>query len=63
MVADLVQSYKDMECNISLKFHFVDCDLDFFLENLWTVSSKHRKQFHHDISTMEKQQVEAQYSG
>jgi hypothetical protein len=27
------------------------------------VSSKHRKQFHHDISTMEKQQVEAQYSG
>jgi len=34
MVADLVQSYKAMGCNMSLKVHFLDSHLDFFPENL-----------------------------
>ena len=48
---------------MSIKFHFLDSDLDFFPENLRAVGTEHREQFRHDISTMEKQQVEAQYSG
>jgi hypothetical protein len=38
MVADLVQSYKAMGCNMSLKVHFLDSHLDFFPENLRAVS-------------------------
>jgi hypothetical protein len=34
MVADLVQSYKAMGRNMSLKVHFLDSHLDFFPENL-----------------------------
>jgi len=29
--------------------------IDFFPENLWTVSDEYGEQFHQDISTMEKQ--------
>jgi hypothetical protein len=63
MVADFVPSNKAMGCDMSIKFHFLYFYLDFFPENLRAVSTEHREQFHHDISTMEKQQVEAQYSG
>jgi hypothetical protein len=63
MVADFVPSYKAVGCNMYIKFHFLDSDLDFFPENLRAVGTEHREQFHHDISTMEKQQVEAQFSG
>ena len=43
VVADLVQSYKAMVCNMSLKVHFLDSHLDFFPENLsgqWEVSTE-----------------------
>jgi len=33
-MADPVQSYKAMGCNMSLKMHFFNPHLDFFLENL-----------------------------
>ena len=39
MVADLVQSYKGIGCNMSLKVHFSDFHLDFFPENLGAVSN------------------------
>ena len=63
MVPDFVPSYKAEGCNMSIKFHFLDSDLDFFPENLRVVGNEHSEQFHHDISTVERQQVEAQYSG
>jgi hypothetical protein len=63
MVADFVPSYKAMGCYMSIKFHFLDSDLDFFQKNLRAIGTEHREQFCHNISTMEKQQVEAQYSG
>jgi len=41
VAADLVQSYKAMGCNMSLKVHFLDCHLDFFPENITAVSNEH----------------------
>ena len=38
MVADLVISYKANGCNMSLKMHFLDSQLDFFPQNLGAVS-------------------------
>ena len=54
MVADLVQLYKVAACNMSSKVRFSDPSLDFFPENLWTVSDEQGQRFHQDISTMEK---------
>jgi hypothetical protein len=54
IVGELLNSYKDMGCNMSLKIHFLDSHLDFFPENLRTVSDEHGERFHQDISAMEK---------
>ena len=54
MVADLVQSYKAVECNMSIKVHFLDSHLDFFPEDFGAMGDEHGGRFHQDISTMEK---------
>ena len=41
IVGELLQSYQDMGCNMSLKIHFLDSHLDFFPENLGAVSEEH----------------------
>jgi hypothetical protein len=43
MVADHIQFYKAMGCNMSLKVHFLDYHLDFFPENLGAVRDFTRK--------------------
>jgi len=53
MAADLVQSYKVMGCNMSLKVHFLDSHFDFLPENLGAVSTEHGERFHQDTSTLE----------
>ena len=53
VVTDLVQSYKTMERNTSLKVHFLDYNLDFFLGNLGALNDKRGQQFQQDISAME----------
>jgi hypothetical protein len=54
IVADLVISYKAMGCNMSLKVHFLDSQINFFPKNLWSVSNEHGERFHQDISTVVK---------
>jgi hypothetical protein len=54
MVANLVQSYKATGFSMFLKVHFLDPHLDFFPENLRTVSHEHGERFYQDISTMDK---------
>ena len=51
VVTDLVQFYKAMECNTSLKVHFLD--YNFFRENLGALKDKCGQRFHQDISSME----------
>jgi hypothetical protein len=41
MLANLVRSYKVMACNMFLKMFLLDSYLDFFPENLKTVSDEH----------------------
>jgi len=53
IVADLVQYYRAKGCNKSLEGHFLDFYLDFFPENLRTVSGEHAERFNKDINTME----------
>ncbi|GBM61614.1 hypothetical protein AVEN_269524-1 [Araneus ventricosus] len=41
-----------MGCNMSLKIHFLHSHLEFFPENLGSVSDEHGERFHQDISNM-----------
>ena len=54
IVGELLQSYQDMGCNMTLKIHFLDSHLDFFSDNLDAVSDEHEERFHRDISALEK---------
>jgi len=40
-MGELLQSYQDMGCNMSLKILFLDSHLDFFPDNLGAVSEEH----------------------
>jgi hypothetical protein len=39
---------------MSLKIHFLDSHLDFFPDDLGTVSEKHGERFHQDIFALER---------
>lgn len=43
-----------MECQMSLKGHFLDLPLDYFPENFGTVSEEQGKRFHQYIEEIEK---------
>jgi len=53
-VSNLLCAYRDQQCNMSLKIHFLDSHLDFFPENLGSVSDEHGERFHQQIMTIEK---------
>lgn len=54
LINNLLQSYKHLGCNMSLKIHFLHSHLDFFPANLGDVSDEHGERFHQDISCLEK---------
>ena len=58
IIKTLVNSYKDMGCNMTIKLHFLHSHLDFFPKNLGAVSDEHGERFHQEILEMEKR-----YSG
>ncbi|GBM27638.1 hypothetical protein AVEN_49946-1 [Araneus ventricosus] len=47
-----LKAYKILGCNMSLKIHFLHSHLEFFPENLGSVSDEHGERFHQDISNM-----------
>ena len=54
IVGELLQSYQDMGCNMSLKIRFLESHLDFFPDNLGAVSNEHGERFRQDISALGK---------
>lgn len=54
LVEELLTAYHILECNMSLKLHFLHSHLDFFPENLGAVSDEHGERFHQDIASIEK---------
>ena len=53
IVGELLQSYLDIGCNMSLKIYFFDSYLDFFRQS-GAVSDEHGERFHQDIYALEK---------
>lgn len=53
VVQTCIRAYRQLGCNMSLKIHLLDSHLNFFPENLGSVSDEHGERFHQDISVME----------
>lgn len=54
IVANLVENYKKLGCNMSVKLRFLDSHVEYFPENLGDVSEKQGGRFHQDIKEMER---------
>ena len=53
-VNNLLDKYRCLGCNMSLKMHFLPSYLDVFPENCGEVSDEHGERLHQHISTMER---------
>ena len=60
LVANLVNSYGNMGCRMSMKVHMLYAHLDEFKENLGAYSEERGERFHHDIKYFESR-YEGQY--
>jgi len=53
LVKELLSSYQQLGCNMSMKIHFLSSHLDFFPENCDSVSDEHGESLHQDIAAIE----------
>ncbi|GBM47203.1 hypothetical protein AVEN_271264-1 [Araneus ventricosus] len=54
IVEEMIKNVKILGCSVSLKVHFLDSHLEYFLENLGAVSEEQGERFHQDIKEMER---------
>lgn len=53
-IKKMLDCYHKMGCNMSLKLHFLHSHLDFFPDNMGSVSDEHGERFHQDVAAFEK---------
>lgn len=58
IVEEMLEAYRIMGISMSLKIHFMHSHLDFFPENLGSVSDEHGEKFHQTLA-----KIEARYKG
>ena len=61
LVDDLLKSYEEMGCRMSLKLHMMHSHLDFFKSNMGDYSEEHGERFHQDVMEFEKR-YQGQYN-
>lgn len=54
IVENMLEKFRILGCNMSIKIHFLHSHLDYFPENLGDVSEEQGERFHQDIKEMEK---------
>ena len=55
LVQNMLDNYRDIGTNMSIKVHFLDSHLDRFPENFGEISVEQDERFHQDIKIMEEQ--------
>jgi ADP-glucose pyrophosphorylase len=53
-VETMLENFKKLGCNMSVKVHFLHSHIEYFPENLGCFSEKQGERFHQDIKEMEK---------
>ena len=54
LVDELLDSFQKLGCNLSVKVHLIYSHLDYFPENLGSMSEEQGERFYQDLKTMEK---------
>jgi hypothetical protein len=54
IVNHMLEKFKILCCNMTVKLHFLHSHIDYFPENLGKVSEEQRERFHQGIKEMEK---------
>lgn len=54
VVHEFLTAYSKMNCNMSIKIHFLHSHLDFFPHNLGKYSDEQGERFHQELAAMEK---------
>jgi hypothetical protein len=54
IVVDLLKILQVLGCNMSIKLHFLNSHIDYFSENLGSLSEEQSERFHQDIKEMER---------
>ncbi|CAG9834269.1 unnamed protein product [Diabrotica balteata] len=54
IVADMLDNFKKLGCNMIIKVHYLHSHLDYFPANLGDVSEEQGERFHQDIKEMER---------
>lgn len=54
LVSNMLQAFRDLQCNMSIKLHFLFSHLNQFPANLGAVSDEQGERFHQDLMTMEE---------
>lgn len=54
LVENMLSSYRDLGCNMSIKVHYLHSHLNCFPENLGDVSDEQGERFHQDMKIMEE---------
>ncbi|GBM51270.1 hypothetical protein AVEN_267138-1 [Araneus ventricosus] len=59
IVENILTKFKDLDCSMSLKMHFLNSHMDYFPENLVYVCEEQGERFPRDIKEMERRDTEA----
>ena len=54
LLEELLSSFEEMDCNMSIKLHYVKSYADKFPQNLGSISEEQGEQFHQNIKTIEE---------
>ncbi|KAL4720265.1 hypothetical protein ACJJTC_003401 [Scirpophaga incertulas] len=54
IVNNMLENFKNLKCNMSIKVHYFHSHLDQFPENLGSYSEEQGERFHQDLKTMEE---------
>jgi hypothetical protein len=54
IIGNMLDKFKILGCNMSLKLHFVASHLDYFPPNLGAVSEEQVERFHQDVKVVEQ---------
>jgi len=54
LVETLLEGFRNIQCNMSVKVHFLHSHLDYFPENFGAFSEEQGERFHQDIKVIEK---------
>ena len=53
VITNMLYALKSLECNMSVKMHYIFSHIDRFPENLGAMSDEQGERFHQDIKEME----------